>query len=280
MKIRLLKSVCALIAVTAILIPTTITAIAAGTGADETQNVSVYINGQEEEKISAKIINSLTYVPIREFAIAMGARSVYRDGLTTVVQATGLKINAEAGDKYIEANGRYLFADSQTTSIRGTLYVPIRLLTKAFGAYIRWDEHKNAVFIIKGTAAIKPAEEAYSQEDVTWLSKIIFAEARGESLEGKIAVGNVILNRVESPQFPNSVYKVIFDKRSGVQFTPAYSGAINNRSSEECVIAAKIALDGGNTAGTSLYFSQADMGCWAKRNRPYVATIGNHSFYA
>ena len=277
MKSRLLKSVCVFIALAAILLPT---AAAAGMEADETQAVPVYINGQAAEKVSARIINSRTYVPIREFSLAMGARSVYRDGPATVVQATGLKIKAELGAKYIEANGRYLFAGSPIKNIGGALYVPVRLLTKAFGAYTRWDGNKNAVFIITGSAAIQSAEEAYSQEDITWLSKIIFAEARGESLEGKIAVGNVILNRVASPQFPNSVYKVIFDRRCGIQFTPAYSGAINNKSSEECVIAAKIALDGGNTAGTSLYFSQANLGCWAARNRPYTTTIGNHSFYS
>ena len=280
MKIRLLRSVCALIAFAAILLPLAPTAAAAGTEADKAQKVSVYINGREEKSISACIIDSHTYVPIREFSLAMGAWNVRKDGITMTVQAPKLRIYADFESKYIVANGRYLFVNSPMKTIDGALYVPVRLLTKAFGAYIRWDGRKSAIFVVKGSGSIAPGEETYSEEDVTWLSKIIFAEARGESFEGKVAVGNVILNRVASPQFPSSVYKVIFDRRCGVQFTPAYSGAINNRSSEECVTAAKIALDGGNTAGTSLYFSQSNMGCWAARNRPYVATIGNHSFYA
>ena len=277
MKIRLLKSVCALIALTAILLPT---AAAAGTEADEPQKVSVYINSEEYDTISAQIINDHTYVPIQEFSLAMGARNVYKDGTTTIVQATGLRIKADVGAKYIIANGRYLFVNSPTLDIGGALYVPVRLLTEAFGARIRWDNSRSTVFILKGSSVIQAAEEVYSAEDITWLSRIIFAEARGESLEGKIAVGNVILNRVASPQFPSTVYNVIFDRRCGIQFTPAYSGAINNSASEECVIAAKIALDGGDVAGGSLYFSQSNIGCWAARNRPYVATIGNHSFYA
>jgi N-acetylmuramoyl-L-alanine amidase len=87
------------------------------------------------------------------------------------------------------------------------------------------------------------------------------------------------MNRVASPIFPDTVHEVIFDKQYGIQFTPAYSGAIYNTPSEECIIAAKIALDGGNTAGNSLYFASSK-NCWAARARPFAMTIGGHYFYA
>lgn len=61
----------------------------------------------------------------------------------------------------------------------------------------------------------------------------------------------MVLNRVASPQFPNSVYSVIFQRN---QFTPASNGRINRTPTAECVIAAKLAMEGTNTAGNALYF--------------------------
>ncbi|PIB56274.1 LysM peptidoglycan-binding domain-containing protein, partial [Pseudomonas sp. 2995-1] len=55
-----------------------------------------------------------------------------------------------------------------------------------------------------------------NQEALEWLAKMIYAEARGEPLEGQIAVGAVIMNRVNSSLFPNSVKEVLFEKSSGV----------------------------------------------------------------
>lgn len=111
-----------------------------------------------------------------------------------------------------------------------------------------------------------------------WLSRIIYAESGNQPLDGKIAVGNVVLNRVASPGFPNSVYEVIFQRN---QFTPAANGSINRTPSAESVVAAKLCLDGANTAGSALYFVNPTVapGSWASRNRPYVATIGAHAFY-
>ena len=60
-----------------------------------------------------------------------------------------------------------------------------------------------------------------------------------------------MLNRVASPRFPNSVYEVIFQRN---QFTPAANGSINRTPSAESVVAAKLCLDGANTAGSALYF--------------------------
>jgi N-acetylmuramoyl-L-alanine amidase len=152
-------------------------------------------------------------------------------------------------------------------------------MCKAFDAAVEWDSAASSIIITKGSGAIIPSSVFYDETDLYWMSHIIYAEAGCESFAGKIAVGGVVMNRINSPEFPDTVYSVVFDKRYGVQFTPAYSGAIYNKPSEECVIAAKIALDGGSTAGESLYFA-ATTHCWAGRNRPYAMTIGNHNFYA
>ena len=99
-------------------------------------------------------------------------------------------------------------------------------------------------------------------------------------MAGKIAVGNVVMNRLNSPMYPNTVHGVIFDRRGGVQFTPAATGAINRTPDSSCVIAAKLALDAASVVGDSLFFNVRTLNSWASRNRPYVTTIGNHAFFS
>ena len=91
-----------------------------------------------------------------------------------------------------------------------------------------------------------------------WLSRIICAEAGGESLAGQVAVGNVVLNRVDSDEFPNTIHEVIFDRKHAVQFEPVSNGTVYNEPTETSVQAAKLALQGVNTAGKSLYFFNMD----------------------
>ena len=128
----------------------------------------------------------------------------------------------------------------------------------------------------------EPVEETkapaknYTDEDVYWLSHIIYAEAGGESYKGQIAVGNVVLNRVKSSKFPNTIYGVIFQKS---QFTPASSGSIYRTPSQSCINAAIAALEGENVVGGALYFNTVGLNSWAARNATFVTRIGNHNFY-
>lgn len=113
------------------------------------------------------------------------------------------------------------------------------------------------------------------------MSRIISAESRGEPLLGKIAVGTVVLNRVASKEFPNTIYDVIFDRKWGVQFQPTANGTIHNEPTAESVLAAKLVLEGARAAGDSLYFLAPDLtqNHWIMNNRDHVATIGCHWFY-
>ncbi|MEG2037954.1 MAG: cell wall hydrolase, partial [Ruthenibacterium sp.] len=123
--------------------------------------------------------------------------------------------------------------------------------------------------------------DRYPPQELYWLSRIISAESRGEPLRGQVAVGNVILNRVASPAFPNSVQGVVFDKRNAVQFEPVSNGSIYAAPSPQSVTAAKMALDGSREAGDALYFFAPSLskGTWIAKNRAYLKTIGCHRFY-
>ena len=87
----------------------------------------------------------------------------------------------------------------------------------------------------------------YSEEDLYWLARIISAESRGEPLEGQIAVGNVVLNRVDSDNYPDTIKEVIFDRNHGVQFEPVENGTVYDDPTPTSVLAAKLALEGAWT---------------------------------
>ena len=196
-----------------------------------------------------------------------------------VIRADGLKVTAKPGDKYILANGRAVAAPHGVHLQAGRTLVPVRVLAEAMGASVYWNSATGAVSVVGGTAGSVP--ETGHRDDLYWLSRIISAESRGEPLLGKLAVGNVVLNRAAHPDFPDTIYDVIFDSRWGGQFEPVRNGAIYDEPTEESVLAAKLVLEGASVAGDSLYFLAPALtdDHWIMDNRDYVATIGVHWFY-
>lgn len=119
-----------------------------------------------------------------------------------------------------------------------------------------------------------------SQEEVMLLARLIYAEARGESFLGQVAVGAVTLNRLASPHFPKTLTKVIFEKNNRVyQFSPVADGSINMEPDEQAVQAALRALEGDDPTGGALFFYNPDIAGdqWIK-TLPVVNRIGNHVF--
>lgn len=100
------------------------------------------------------------------------------------------------------------------------------------------------------------AAAAVSAEELDLLAAIIQCEAGGESHEGKVAVGAVVLNRVRSSSFPNTISDVVY--QSG-QFSPVASGILSgvlaSGARSDCYEAARDALNGQNPIGDSLYFN-------------------------
>lgn len=133
--------------------------------------------------------------------------------------------------------------------------------------------------VSRGTSTSRnsiPSDELY------WLSRIIHAEAGAEPYNGKVAVGSVILNRVASSDFPNTIKGVIFEYYKGIpQFSPVADGTIYNTPSEESVQASVDSLNGVKPVGNSTYFFNPDKaeGKWIKNNKTYVVRIGDHVFY-
>lgn len=252
----------------------------AGQAAAAESSVSFVVNGitlaaDVPNRVEART-TYVSYWPIVS-ALYPNATAEWVNGQAEV-KADGLTLHIKPGAQYIEANGRYLYVPDGVKCEGYSIMVPIRTLCQALGAGVEWDGTQSTIQITSGSGPILSGEQAYQADVVYWLSRIIYAESGNQPLDGKIAVGNVVLNRVASPRFPNSVYEVIFQRN---QFTPAANGSINRTPSAESVVAAKLCLDGANTAGSALYFVNHTVapGSWASRNRPYVATIGAHAFY-
>ena len=222
-------------------------------------------------------VTYVSYWPVVQ-ALYPDATAVWEND-RAIITAPGLQMEIRPGLKYLIANGRYLYLPDGVRTGNGNLMVPVRTLAAALGAEVSWDPIGNNVVLTAGAGPITPGSVAYQEDVVYWLSHIINAESGNQPLDGKIAVGNVVLNRVASSRFPNTVYEVIFQRG---QFTPVSNGSINLTPNEQSVIAAKLCLDGANTVGNALYFinPRYSPNSWASRNRPYVATIGAHAFYA
>ena len=108
------------------------------------------------------------------------------------------------------------------------------------------------------------------------LSKLVYAEARGESYKGQVAVAAVVLNRVESSSFPNTISGVIY--QSGA-FSCVSNGSINNTPDSTAIRAALDALNGWDPTGGCLYYynPSATSDEWI-RTRTVKTVIGNHYF--
>ena len=193
--------------------------------------------------------------------------------------AAGAPITVSVNADTFTANGRYIQLQHRTLALDGKLLVELTALQRIFGATVAYDGETNSVTIDTATKQlIQDGESFYNSHEIYWLSRIIYAEANGQPFDGMIGVGNVVLNRVASGRFPNTVEGVVFEPG---QFTPVDNGTIYNNPSSQAVRAAQLCLEGVNTVGNSLFFlnpSIADAS-WFNSALTYYTTIGGHAFY-
>ena len=227
-------------------------------------------------------INGVAYLPFRSAGnmIAGSSYSYNSSTRTSTLRAPGLEITAADGNYVTYANGRVLFNTTPCVIMSdGRLYIPVSVFAKAVGMSV-------GVFNgnIRLTGSFKPlvsADKFYRDDEVFWLARIIHAESRGEPLLGQIAVGSVVMNRVKSNYYPNTIYGVIFDRKYGVQFSPILDGSIYNTPGYTSTLAAKIALEGYDVTGGAFFFLAPELATssWIPQTRKYAFTVGGHDFY-
>lgn len=126
-----------------------------------------------------------------------------------------------------------------------------------------------------GTTTTNSASTSGSS-DYYLLARIISAEARGEPYTGQVAVGAVVLNRVEHPSFPDSIAGVVYQPGA---FTAITDGQIDQPISESAYRAAQEALNGSDPTGGAIYYYNPSKTSnkWI-RSRPVITQIGEHLF--
>ncbi len=235
---------------------------------DGAKPLSLYINGRAIGTDFAFELDGIIWLPVGGFG------ELFDSDL----------IKAEAGKCYIESGDRLIPCSTSDPELTvrefGVICAPIEALLSAAG--LRSTEIVGGEICIWGVPTFPEADDIYSYEDLYWLSRIISAEARGEPFIGQLAVGTVVLNRTRSHYYPDTVYKVIFDKVGGVQFTPASTGSVYREPTESSVIAAKLCLEGFSLDPTILFFFNSSIakGSWITANREYTMTVGQHDFYS
>ncbi|TFB24046.1 LysM peptidoglycan-binding domain-containing protein [Filobacillus milosensis] len=182
----------------------------------------------------------------------------------TIVTLSTTSITAEETTKYSAKSGDSLWKISQKYD------VPLEALQRTNNKY---DDYLK----IGETLTIPTA---VSNIDKGLLARLVQAEAKGESYAGKVAVATVVLNRVDSNQFPNSVKEVIYEKAGGhYAFTPVKNGQIKLPASQEAKQAVEEALEFRGKGNGSLYFYNpaTSTSSWVF-SRETTITIGKHRF--
>ena len=116
----------------------------------------------------------------------------------------------------------------------------------------------------------------YTSSEVYLLAKTIYAEGRGEPYTGQVAIGAVVLNRVRSSQFPNTIAGVVYQKHA---FTAVSDGQINLTPNETAMKAARDAINGWDPTGGAIYYYNPAVAtsAWIF-DRQTVTVIGKHVF--
>lgn len=243
--------------------------------------ISVSVGGRAVS-IKGFVANGVSYIPFRAATAAISGSSYKYNSSTktAVMTASGLEISASDGCYVTYANGRALFNTTPCVIMSdGRLYIPANVFAKAIGMSVNTSQ--GSVNITGSYKPLLSADKFYRSDEVFWLARIIHAESKGEPLIGQIAVGNVVLNRVRSAYYPNTIYGVIFDRKYGVQFSPVLDGTIYNTPGYSATLAAKICLEGYDLSNGAFFFLAPELATssWIPKNRKYAFTIANHDFY-
>ena len=214
-------------------------------------------------------------------------------GIITIISVIILLFNSIIFIKYSEALSKYGSRGNEVTTIQTKL--------KRWGYYngsidgifgtqtlnaVKAFQRKNGLTVdgIAGTKTLNAmgitsstsTSTSTNSSDLNLLTRIVYAEARGEVYAGQVAIAAVVLNRVKSSSFPNTVAGVIYQPGA---FTAVSDGQINLTPNDTARKAAQDALNGWDpTYGSIYYFNPNTATSSWMWSRPYVITIGKHRF--
>lgn len=225
---------------------------------DNRNTIPFFVNG---EQISTSIlVEGVPYVCVAELCGALGAAE--------------LSLEAVEGQNYFVCNERCFYVAGGVQVVGGQTWLPVKELAECLGISAVWDQIRWTISVeAEGYSLPESGNSYYDETDLYWLSRVIYAEAGNQSLEGQIAVGNVVMNRLADESFAgqNTVYDVIFAKN---QFEVVVNGMIYMEPGASAVIAAKLALEGYDVSSGATYFATFDFG----EGYECLGWIGDHCF--
>jgi len=268
---------------TVLVLLTTQLFITNASGLSEVLFITLKINGQPlYVDTNPYIRQNRTYVPIRFIAEAFNMEVEWiQDEQKAVLKDESITIEMWIGSNRILVNSEEKIIDACIEGKNGRTMVPIRFFAELMGFTVAWDDYTYSVLMSKEGADIPASSllsRPYTDEDIIWLARIVHAEGLNLSLEGKVAIANVVLNRTKNPGFPNTVYEVIYDTEHSKQFPPAHKpGFTELVPDKSCVIAAKMALEGINNIDKCLFFNHTPFR--GKANDLYKIFDGEYFYF-
>lgn len=134
----------------------------------------------------------------------------------------------------------------------------------------------NSYNILANQTQSGSSSSGYTDADLYLLARTIYAEGRGEPYTGQVAIGAVVMNRVRSPQFPNTISGVVYQRHA---FTAVSDGQINLTPDDKAMKAARDAMNGWDPTGGALYYYNPAVATssWIF-DRQTITVIGRHVF--
>lgn len=269
----------------------------AGGGAEAGEAVSVEVNG--EPAVQGLLDDGVLLVPARPFLALLGADVTFDASRDALVVTRGSKVLVIFSNREVALRGGVEYSlGAPPRVVDGLLYVPARPVAEALGDDASWVADRRVLAVTseyarrlmqagklpRQAAAAAEGEQSkpspripFTDDDVELLARLVSVEAWGEPYEGMVAVAAVVVNRVLSPRFPDTIRDVVFQPG---QFPPARNGRLERtRIHPQAREAVLDALYGADPTGGALYFYNPRLaGSTALRHRPTTVRIGNHVF--
>ncbi|MBS4194186.1 cell wall hydrolase [Lederbergia citri] len=236
--------------------------------------ITLGVHTNTVKAITESFVQNEHSLPVHDIqnSLAIGINEIKQDiFIGEILQPQGLSIQLVKPVIHVAAKGIEILAEQSKPTAEKT-----NNMTAAEEEKVQPIEPKVEAPVEElGTPAI-----SISDKEKDLFARLVEAEAKGEPYKGKLAVATVVLNRVESPQFPDTVKEVINEVVGDVYaFSPVQNGEITKPASEESIRAVEQALKREDTLHDSIFFYNPEIATdnWI-RSRQTVETIGNHVF--
>jgi N-acetylmuramoyl-L-alanine amidase len=251
----------------------------------EPSHISVRMNGQPILTDAPPYLkDNRVYISLRSISNALNLDLLWiqeENKVTLSLEDTFIELFTEDSIRHRALiNGEENLMDTPLEIFNDRTMVPARFVAEHMGFGVDWDGFSFTLLLTHENYAVAVEfieAGVYSDEDFLWLSRIVQVETGGSQIENKLAVANVVLNRMKHPDYPSTIYDVIFDRKWAVQFPPAFKpGFVDLVPSHESRMASKMALNGYNNVERCLWFNNRPFN---RSNITFYQKIGGNYFY-